>query len=284
MKFKKIPKIIVPKTVVHSLYSYVTRGPDNSFSYERGATYFHGITSRIVIGNTVYVEELGVVGHDYDDILFSIMCLATLSRLRRTKTFGEFVRKIDNEFSGNSFKPPFVDDVKNLWISFKQFIIGDNKRGLLFNREGSFDFIMYDMAIFDDVFCNDVIKARYQTVHPYSNIMATSVKKTKTTHSGGKRNIYLCFVCHNRVCVCLPAMYKRFNQFGIMDGEVMYHNPNTETDFSDSDDCSLIDGFDPKERERRHQTKKINNFVNHLNNNPQLINDVNSNQNRATLS
>lgn len=196
-QYKNIPKIIVPKNVVHSLYSYVTRGPDNSFSYERGATYFHGITSRIVIGNTVYVEELGVVGHDYDDILFSIMCLASLARLRRTKNFGEFVRSIDNDFRSDK-RQILMFDLRGLYIQIKNFLFGSLKRGMHFNLPNSSDFMMFDMKIFDSVMANDVVETKY---------IKLKVKRPK------------CKVCHHKVCICYRRLIEEVDEESEADSE-----------------------------------------------------------------
>lgn len=158
VKYKKLPKIVVPKYVFQKLYSYVTRGPDNSFSYERGATYFHGITSKIIIGNQVYVEDLGKLGHEYDDILFSVMCLAAQSRLRRTKNFGKFMRAIDNDFcSASSVPSNFINDVKDFFSG----IFGKaEKRGLNFNISDSRDFMMFDFEFFENKYQNGFCDVR----------------------------------------------------------------------------------------------------------------------------
>lgn len=158
VKYKKVPKIVVPKYVFQKLYSYVTRGPDNSFSYERGATYFHGITSKIIIGNQVYVEDLGKLGHEYDDILFSVMCMAAQSRLRRTKNFGKFMRSIDNDFDSSS-RVPF-NLLSNIKLWFEKITKGDVRRGDLFNSNNSMDFMMFDFEFFENKFQNGFVDVR----------------------------------------------------------------------------------------------------------------------------
>jgi len=158
VKFKNLPKIVVPKFVFQKLYSYVTRGPDHSFSYERGATYFHGITSKIIIGNQVYVDDLGLMGHEYDDVLFSVMCLSAQSRLRRTKNFGSFMRAIDNEFKSSGCKKySFFDGVKS-WFNNVKY--GKERRGDIFNESSSNDFMMFDFEFFENKFQNGVIDVR----------------------------------------------------------------------------------------------------------------------------
>lgn len=159
LPYKDIPKFIVPKSVVHNMLSFVTRGPDNSFSYERGATYFHGITSKIVIGSFTYTEDLGKLGYDYDDLLFSLMCLASTARLRRTKNFGDFIRAVDNNFHSNStsFLKSFEDAFRMKVHDFKKYIFGES-RGLKFNVPNSVDFMMYSVECLQTTITSSVCK------------------------------------------------------------------------------------------------------------------------------
>lgn len=155
ISYKNLPKIICPKSVAHQLYAYVARGPDSSFSYERGATYFHGITSKIVIGNQVLIQDLGLVGHEYDEVCFAIMALATISRLRRTKNFGKLIRNLDNDFDGSNFNASLRGELRKLFGNFKEWAakklnmqrIGDN-----FNHSNNY--MMYDLQLFEDVYVN----------------------------------------------------------------------------------------------------------------------------------
>ena len=88
------------------------------------------------------------MGHEYDDILFSVMCLAAQSRLRRTKNFGKFMRSVDNDFSSSSWLPnSLIGDIKEFFNN----IFGPKvKRGDIFNKSDSRDFMMFDFEFFEN--------------------------------------------------------------------------------------------------------------------------------------
>ncbi len=166
IRFKDIPMIVCRKNVAMNLYKFVCKGPDGVFSYERGANYLHGMSSRIVVGNAVYTEEMDKTPEDYDDLLLSIMSIAAMARLRRTKTYGKAVRMFDNSFQHTTEHTRFMfDSIKEFYEefkdAFKDFFFGDKKEiRMKFNEPNSKDFMMFTIDFFRDVNVNERVKAK----------------------------------------------------------------------------------------------------------------------------
>lgn len=156
VKYSDIPKLVVRRHIATNTYKFVCKGPDGAFSYERGATYLHGMTSRIVIGQVVVHEEADLDIIDYDDVLFSIIILAAMARLRRTKTFGKAMRNIDNNFEYQIKRHEFMDDLKRFKVEFgerlKNMFCGKKENFKFdFNLPNERDMMMYTFEFFKDI-------------------------------------------------------------------------------------------------------------------------------------
>jgi len=169
-KFEDIPMLVVAKPLATNLYKFVTKAPDGPFCYERGASYLHGMSSRITIGKTVVVEESNLPPVDYDDVLFSIMFLSAIARLRRTQAFGKCMKNVDKSFAyeigcESKFKNfynacNFAKDGFYEW--FKSFFYTKDVQEIRYNynESNSTDFMMFTFDFFEDLDCNDVVDAR----------------------------------------------------------------------------------------------------------------------------
>nr|WAY16373.1 nonstructural polyprotein [Hepelivirales sp.]WAY16429.1 nonstructural polyprotein [Hepelivirales sp.] len=181
VRFEDIPKIVVRRHIATNLYKFVCKGPDGTFSYERGATYMHGMTSRIVIGQAVVHEEADLNLIDYDDLLLSVIMLAALARLRRTKTYGKAMKNVDNDFEYKYKRTNFIQDLQKMSHEFKtkvkDFFFGEKKATKFdFNEPNERDMMMYTFEFMKDVEVNEHVKCAW---------------KTKTENNEKKLNEYL---------------------------------------------------------------------------------------------
>ena len=168
VRFDAIPKIVVRRHIATNLYKFVCKGPDGTFSYERGATYMHGMTSRIVIGQAVVHEEADLNLIDYDDLLLSVIMLAAMARLRRTKTYGKAMKNVDNDFEYKFKHVSFMDDLAKMTTEFKRkvkdFIFGPKQEVKFeFNQPDERDMMMYTFEFLKDVDYNEHVKCEWKT-------------------------------------------------------------------------------------------------------------------------
>jgi 23S rRNA U2552 (ribose-2'-O)-methylase RlmE/FtsJ len=167
LKFKQIPLIPVKKHIAIGCYRFICGGPDNVFSFERAATHFRGMCSRIVIGTTVVHEDAELDTEDYDDVLLSLVLLGAISRVRRTKTIGKMINNMDNSFEyGGGFLDALKETIHNNYVTLKTWIFGNKlKHRTSFNVDDSIDFMMIMLKHISDNIVSDTYVVHGYEVH-----------------------------------------------------------------------------------------------------------------------
>jgi len=157
--YNDVPKLIAKRTVAEKLYAFTCKSADNNFSYDRSAAYYQGLVSRITIGNTVVNEESKFEIVDSEDVLFSIITLAAIARLRRTKTLGKIFDKNDKQFE-------YILGPQNLWDRLFKWADKMFKRRINVNRAKRYnfnksdDYMMFAFDYFENVVVSDVVDCR----------------------------------------------------------------------------------------------------------------------------
>jgi hypothetical protein len=91
------------------------------------------LISRITIGNTIVNEESKFEIVDSEDVLFSIITLAAIARLRRTKTLGKIFDKNDKQFE-------YILGPQSLWERLFKWADKMFKRRININRAKRYNF------------------------------------------------------------------------------------------------------------------------------------------------